>query len=381
MKSTFQFTKTNTGSSHLENPMSAEKLHTCGVIYETEISRENSNRLTEKSKNDFETTSGKHQQNEPKSLDFKHESKNLLMTNRIDEGIMKQQLPSNVGQQNNPHSEKDVNSCENVMDNNKVLKQKSKRNVSYHENVDTRSVDNSSNAGSKNYYSSSSSTMSSVTESSTSQNYTDSVSPEAHLSKLKKIHLGCLVQLCFTKRTSSNKFNPQSVPFALAAEDLPNTENKTLIPSLTIATSNQLKTTSTSTVVNEIVVSSTNNDGNLLKVPEESSAVQLTTSPNTPVVIGIDHIQARRLSMALQHLSRNSFQPQALSSHKHETTSMLNMARRLTMASSAIALGSADRDYYGHSSWLTGSRVRHGVRRSLAWNESGATRFYEHCYD
>ncbi|CAH8663816.1 hypothetical protein MS3_00003413 [Schistosoma haematobium] len=439
MKSAFQFTKTNTGSSHLENPMSAEKLHTCGVIYETKISRENSNPLTEKSKNDFETTSGKHQQNVPKSLGFKHESKNLLMTNRIDEGIMKQKLPSNVGQQNNPHSEKDVNSCENVMDNNKILKQKSKRNVSYHENVDTRSVDNSSNAGSKNYYSSSSSTMSSVTESSTSQNYTDSVSPEAHLSKLKKIHrkasrrkklkylkgifcflsvriillftlilsilfllvgyllhirnilitgcilsltsVGCLVQLCFTKRTSSNKFNPQSVPFALAAEDLPNTENKTLIPSLTIATSNQLKTTSTSTVVNEIVVSSTNNDGNLLKVPEESSAVQLTTSPNTPVVIGIDHIQARRLSMALQHLSRNSFQPQTLSSHKHETTSMLNMARRLTMASSAIALGSADRDYYGHSSWLTGSRVRHGVRRSLAWNESGATRFYEHCYD
>ncbi|CAH8671238.1 unnamed protein product [Schistosoma haematobium] len=188
MKSAFQFTKTNTGSSHLENPMSAEKLHTCGVIYETKISRENSNPLTEKSKNDFETTSGKHQQNVPKSLGFKHESKNLLMTNRIDEGIMKQKLPSNVGQQNNPHSEKDVNSCENVMDNNKILKQKSKRNVSYHENVDTRSVDNSSNAGSKNYYSSSSSTMSSVTESSTSQNYTDSVSPEAHLSKLKKIH-------------------------------------------------------------------------------------------------------------------------------------------------------------------------------------------------
>ncbi|XP_018654548.1 hypothetical protein Smp_133750 [Schistosoma mansoni] len=336
MKSTFQFTKTNPSNNHLENLSSADKLHTC----ETEIPRENSNGITEKSNNDFETTSGKHQQSVPKLLSFKHESKNLLMTNRIDEGIMKQHLPRNVRQQNNPHSEKDVNICGNHSDNNRILKQKLKRNVSYHEIVDTKSVDNSSNA-----------------------------------------RIGCLVQLCFTKRSSSNKFNPQSVPFALAVEDLPNTGNKTLIPSLTIGTSNQLNTSSISTTVNEVGVSNTNNDGNLLKVPEGSSAVQLTTSANTPLVIGIDHIQARRLSMALQHLSRNSFQPQTLSSHKHETTSMLNMARRLTMASSAIALGSTDRDYYGHSSWLTGSRVRHGVRRSLAWNESGATRFYEHCYD
>ncbi|CAH8668034.1 unnamed protein product [Schistosoma rodhaini] len=184
MKSTFQFTKTNPSNNHLENLSSADKLHTC----ETEIPRENSNGITEKSNNDFETTSGKHQQNVPKLLSFKHESKNLSMTNRIDEGIMKQHLPRNVRQQNNPHSEKDVNICGNHSDNNRILKQKLKRNVSYHEIVDTKSVDNSSNAGSKNYYSSSSSTMSSVTESSTSQKYTDSVSPEAHLSKLKKIH-------------------------------------------------------------------------------------------------------------------------------------------------------------------------------------------------
>ncbi|CAH8630253.1 unnamed protein product [Schistosoma intercalatum] len=176
MKSTFQFTKTNTGSSHLENSMSAEKLHTCGAIYETDISRENSNGLTETSKNDFETTSGKHQQNVPKSLGFKRESKNLLITNRIDEGIMKQQLPSNVGQRNNPHSEKAVNNAENVMDNEKSLKEKSKRNVSYDNNVDTRSMNDSSNAGSKNYFISYSSTICSTTESFTPKNYTGSVS-------------------------------------------------------------------------------------------------------------------------------------------------------------------------------------------------------------
>ncbi|CAH8650536.1 unnamed protein product [Schistosoma bovis] len=169
MKSTFQFTKTNTASSHLENPMSVEKQHTCGSIYETEISRENSNGLTEKSKNDFDATSGKHRRNVPKSLGFQHEGKNILMT-------MKQKLSSNVGQRNNPHSEKALNNSENVVDNEKSPKQKSKRNVSYDNNVDARSVDNSSNAGSKNYFISYSSTISSATEKFTQKNYTDSVS-------------------------------------------------------------------------------------------------------------------------------------------------------------------------------------------------------------
>ncbi|RTG82403.1 uncharacterized protein DC041_0006174 [Schistosoma bovis] len=145
MKSTFQFTKTNTGSSHLENPMSVEKQHTCGSIYETEISRENSNGLTEKSKNDFDATSGKHRRNVPKSLGFQHEGKNILMT-------MKQKLSSNVGQRNNPHSEKALNNSENVVDNEKSPKQKSKRNVSYDNNVDARSVDNSSNAGRREWH-------------------------------------------------------------------------------------------------------------------------------------------------------------------------------------------------------------------------------------
>ncbi|CAH8576865.1 unnamed protein product [Schistosoma turkestanicum] len=440
MKADFRLTETNTDITQPENKVSSVNLHTCGVIYETEIPTETITSSLKNSVNNFQTITDKHQQTMPKLLDVTPESKNNMMTKITDGEIMKHCSLTNVRQQKVPDSEKDVDSCQNQLDNKRVARQKLKRNVSYHENVLNvdRSMNNSPNASGKNYCSSSSSTMSSVTESSTPQKYSDCVSPEAHLSKLERIHrkasrrkklkylkgifcflsvriillftlilsiifllvgyilhirnllitgcilsltsVGCLVQLCFTKRTSSNKFNPQSVPFALAAEDLRNTEDKTLISPLTIATSNHLKTPCISTTVNEVIASTTDKKRNSLRVPEGASSVQLTTS-NTPVVIGIDHIQARRLSMALQQLSRNSFQLQTLSSNKHETTGMLNMARRLTMASSAIALAGTDRDYYGHSSWLNGSRVRHGVRRSLAWNESGATRFYEHCYD
>ncbi|KAK4476212.1 hypothetical protein MN116_001423 [Schistosoma mekongi] len=442
MKTVLQVPNKNIDNSSLKNIISAENAHACEVIYEIEtIPNENSNGSQENSKHFRETEMV--QPSVPNVLNLKHENKNPLVNNGINKNIMKQDLCNNVSRYKGKHIV-DVNSSEKQLDNNKIGRQTLISTVSYNENInaDNRSMDNTLNVGSKNYYSSSSSTISSLSESSTSEKYKiDSVSPEAHLSKLKKIHrkasrrkklkyikrliyflsirilllfalllsiifllvgyllhirnilitgcilsltsVGCLVQLCFTKRTSPNKFNPQSVPFALAAEDLPSTENKTVIPSLRIGKPNHSEISGINivTATADVGNGNSNNTGNLLTVPSESSAVQTTESPNSPVVIGIDHIQARRLSMALQHLSRNSFQHQTLSSYKRETTGMLNMARRLTMASSAIAMAGTDRDYYGHSSWLTGSRVRHGVRRSLAWNESGATRFYEHCYD
>nr|CAH8871328.1 unnamed protein product [Trichobilharzia regenti] len=405
--------------------LSTENTYSCGVIRETEImTSDNKKQVENKQKQNRHTPNFKQGNRHPVFKSSTQHDKSNSETDRTNEDVEKG---------DGDHDDKQ-NSA-------KTVKKKWKHSVTYSDNVAeavNEPVDNLLNTYSVNNYSGSSSSFSSLTESCTSQKDANSISPEAHLSKLKKIHrkasrrkklkyfrkifyfvsiriilmttliaslifllvgylisirymmitgcilsltsAGCLIQLCFSKRTAPNKFNPQSVPFALAAEDLPQTTDKTIISPLSITTQNNSNTVfNNSSALADI---NTDNTGKRLTVSNTSSTVHLTPVTNTPLVIGIDQIQARRLSMALQRLTRNSIQPQSSSSYKnYETSGMLNMARRLTMATSAIAMAGNDRDYYGHSSWLTGSRVRHGVRRSLAWNDSGATRFYEQCYD
>ncbi|VDP69338.1 unnamed protein product [Echinostoma caproni] len=259
------------------------------------------------------------------------------------------------------------------------------------------------------YHSSSLSTISSVTEFSHEHGEPfESASPEAHLSKLKSIHRkvkrrkqwryllrvihfivtkilvlvlliaslilllcgyflvvhyllvsGCIillaaigfqVQLCFAERTGPNKFNPMSVPFSIPAEDLTQMD-----PELVKERSqcgpemqNQLET----------------------PLPRSSDA-----SRN---VVSFSDLQAKRLSLALARVANSALQVPRYTDG--ESTGVLRLARRLTMASSAIGIATHDPSLTG-SSWLTGNQIRHGVRRSLAWNATGASRFYEQNYD
>ncbi|CAH8620150.1 unnamed protein product [Heterobilharzia americana] len=391
MKTISSATGKSQDNAHSKCIASTGNIHPCEVIYETET-------MTSDKGNDSPVNSVNISQNISErrigetEQQSQHQLSNFTLGNKhlaLNKVNIKDKRNSNILKDGkNENEEKNVGYHDDQADIAKNSRKKWKYSVTYNDNtreVINKTVDNSLNG---NNYSGSSSTLSSITESSATLKFILMLALILSIvflligyflnlryllitgCILSLTSVGCLVQLCFTTRTSPNKFNPQSVPFALAAEDLPNTTSKTIISPVSIKTQNNSNTTVSAN--NEL------SDGN---IPNTSSTVHLSGSTNTPVVIGIDHIQARRLSMALQHLTRHSIQPQSTSYNNHGTSSMLNMARRLTMASSAIAMAGSDRDYYGHSSWLTGSRVRHGVRRSLAWNESGATRFYEQCYD
>ncbi|KAA0200533.1 hypothetical protein FBUS_01021 [Fasciolopsis buskii] len=275
-------------------------------------------------------------------------------------------------------------------------------------------AEESSHTPPSNYHSSSLSTLSSVTESSDNAPRTpfESTSPEAHLSKLKSIHRkvkrrkrirricrvihciitkflvpslltaslvlllcgyflsvhyllvsGCIillaaigfqVQLCFTERTGPNKFNPISVPFSIPAEDLKQMEVEPVTDGFPVP-------------------QPTNEPG------VELDSSQPRASDASRMGISFSDLQVKRLSLALARVANNALQ----ASHYPEAEpggGVLRLARRLTMASSAMGIGAHDPAMAG-SSWLTGNHIRHGVRRSLAWNATGASRFYERNYD
>ncbi|VDP82115.1 unnamed protein product [Echinostoma caproni] len=267
-----------------------------------------------------------------------------------------------------------------------------------------------------NYHSSSLSTISSVTESSGpgTQVPFASASPEAHLSKLKSIHRkvkrrkrwrrvlrvmhfiitkllvplmligsttlllcgyflsvhyllvsGCIillaaigfqVQLCFTERTGPNKFNPMSVPFSIPAEDLKMMESEPM--------------KEPAPVPNPIPGSEPQRE--MIQQPRPSDNDAYRTS------VTATDLHVRRLSLALARVANNALQ--APRYPDGDSTGVLRLARRLTLASTAIGIGTHDHVMTG-SSWLTGNQIRHGVRRSLAWNATGASRFYEQNYD
>ncbi|THD28216.1 hypothetical protein D915_000993 [Fasciola hepatica] len=264
------------------------------------------------------------------------------------------------------------------------------------------------------YHSSSLSTISSVTDSSadTSQEPFASASPEAHLSKLKSIHRkvrrrkrirrirrvahfiitkmlgplllmsslvlllcgyflsvhyllvsGCIillaavgfqVQLCFTERTGPNKFNPMSVPFSIPAEDLTQIEAEPMKDG--------------SPVPQQLVEPNTLSD-----------AAHPRASDASRTGVSFSDLQVKRLSLALARVANNALQMPRYP-EVDPGGGVLCLARRLTMASSAISIG-AHNSVMNGSSWLTGNHIRHGVRRSLAWNATGASRFYERSYD
>ncbi|KAF7256742.1 hypothetical protein EG68_06039 [Paragonimus skrjabini miyazakii] len=169
---------------------------------------------------------------------------------------------------------------------------------------------------------------------------------------------GVLVQLCFTRRTGPNKFNPMSVPFSIPAEDL---------QSVKFPADIEPPRTAESVKRNQSFAEGSTNQAN-----EPQSAKTLN--------VVLNDLQAKRLSLALTRVANSKFQfPNTYETDK--TSGVLRMARRLTMASSAMGMVNGDHLMMCEPNWLTGTHIRHGVRRSLAWNASGASRFYERNYD
>ncbi|KAF5401038.1 hypothetical protein PHET_05536 [Paragonimus heterotremus] len=169
---------------------------------------------------------------------------------------------------------------------------------------------------------------------------------------------GFLVQLCFTRRTGPNKFNPMSVPFSIPAEDLQSME---FPPDI------EPPRTADSVKRGQSLAEGSTNQAN---DPQSAKTLNVVLSD----------LQAKRLSLALTRVANSKFQfPNTYETDK--TSGVLRMARRLTMASSAMGMVNGDHLMMCEPNWLTGTHIRHGVRRSLAWNASGASRFYERNYD
>ncbi|KAF8566889.1 hypothetical protein P879_09265 [Paragonimus westermani] len=169
---------------------------------------------------------------------------------------------------------------------------------------------------------------------------------------------GFLVHLCFTRRTGPNKFNPMSVPFSIPAEDLQDVK----FPAVT----EPPRTAEPVTVDQSLPGRSAN------QVNEQQSTQTLN--------VVLNDLQAKRLSLALTRVANSKFQfPNIYETDK--PSGVLRMARRLTLASSAMGMVNGDHLMMCEPNWLIGTHIRHGVRRSLAWNATGASRFYERNYD
>ncbi|CAL8097745.1 unnamed protein product [Calicophoron daubneyi] len=168
--------------------------------------------------------------------------------------------------------------------------------------------------------------------------------------------MGCTIQVCFSDRSFPNKFDPSSVPFSIPAEDITSvTKFGTTQPQADVKPSQHKQTSSGGPDQNNVED----------KAPAEKASTASITD-----------VQVKRLSMALNRVANNALR----ATQMNEPSGVLRMARRLTLASSAMGLG--EQEYGVHDpNWLTGSHIRHGVRRSLAWNATGASRFYAQNYD
>ncbi|KER26442.1 hypothetical protein T265_06299 [Opisthorchis viverrini] len=169
--------------------------------------------------------------------------------------------------------------------------------------------------------------------------------------------VGFLIHICFADRVGANKFDPNSVAFSIAAEDL----RDFTVPS---------------------IVEPLQPDTLSGKQQQQEQTRNITSEPQPPLSgttlhPGFSNVQVKRMSMVLARMASNSLQ--VPKHYESNSSNVLNLARRLTMASSVMT--GNDGALVNGSNWMTGSRFRHGVRRSLAWNATGASRFYDRNYD
>lgn len=157
---------------------------------------------------------------------------------------------------------------------------------------------------------------------------------------------GLILQFCFWSRSSPNKFRAKEIPFNMPHDDS--------------------------------LISKTNEHSDEDGVPPQS-AVSINSGDNSIKSPGVNPAQVRRLSMALNRVTAE------LSAARQITTrtgggGVLNLARRLTMTPMNFGVYMDSRDVESGNGWVAG-RAPHGIRRGLAWNDTGAARFYASNYD
>ncbi|TGZ73574.1 hypothetical protein CRM22_001441 [Opisthorchis felineus] len=178
--------------------------------------------------------------------------------------------------------------------------------------------------------------------------------------------VGFLIHICFTDRVGANKFDPNSVAFSIAAEDL----RDFTVPSIIEPLQPNFKPDTLSGKQQQQQRQQQEQPTNITREPQPPPS-GVTFYP------GFSNLQVKRMSMVLARMASNSLQ--VPKHYESNSSNVLNLARRLTMASSVMT--GNDGKLVNGSNWMTGSRFRHGVRRSLAWNATGASRFYDRNYD
>ncbi|KAM7536619.1 hypothetical protein Aperf_G00000082817 [Anoplocephala perfoliata] len=156
--------------------------------------------------------------------------------------------------------------------------------------------------------------------------------------------IGLILQSCFWKRSFPNKFRAKEIPFNMPQED-----------SL-ISKSNEQ--------------SEQDSDESPCESPNEQQ-------PKSP---GVNSAQVRKLSMALNRATAELSAARQISSVAGGGNGVLNLARRLTMGPMHFGDFGGLREHESGNGWIAG-QFPQGVRRGLAWNDTGASRFYASNYD
>lgn len=158
---------------------------------------------------------------------------------------------------------------------------------------------------------------------------------------------GIILQSCFWRRSLPNKFHAKEIAFNMPQED-------SLISQSDEQSEQEIETRK---------ISGTSNIGQVAKI-------SATMNP----------AQVRRLSMALNRATAELTAARQISSVGGTGSGVLNLARRLTMAPMQFGEFGEVRGFDSGNGWIAG-RFPHGVRRGLAWNDTGASRFYASNYD
>lgn len=158
--------------------------------------------------------------------------------------------------------------------------------------------------------------------------------------------VGVILQSCFWKRSLPNKFRAKEIPFNMHQEDS--------------------------------LISKSNEHSEQENDYEKDSTVSHNVQSAKPT--GMNSAQVCRLSMALNRATAELSAARQISSAGGTSSGVLNLARRLTMAPMQFGDFGELREFDSGNGWIAG-RFPHGVRRGLAWNDTGASRFYASNYD
>ncbi|KAL5103199.1 hypothetical protein TcWFU_009610 [Taenia crassiceps] len=158
------------------------------------------------------------------------------------------------------------------------------------------------------------------------------------------IAFGLMLQSCFWKRSLPNKFRAKEIPFNMPPEDS--------------------------------LMSRSNDPTD----PGTDKSAGTDTGEQTVKSPAMDPAQVRRLSLALNRATAELSAARQITSVTGGGSGVLNLARRLTMGPMQFGDYSDMREMESGNGWIAG-RFPQGVRRGLAWNDTGASRFYASNYD